>query len=183
MLAVALIAIATLIVMFAISSFRSSRAIGEARRERKLIYRNCFLNGLAGILAKMSSADGEVAVVEASIAERLFKDMGLSEADCAHCIDAFRQAVSSDLPGSYYANLFAPYSTRESRLLVYEVLWDIAVADGRYEEGEKKFLHELLGWLDLGEDQYSYNQNRTASRLSAGGVSAADSVQRLKSLV
>jgi len=183
MLAVAIIAIVVLIVLFAISSFRSSRAVGEARQERKLIYRNCFLNGLAGILAKMSSADGEVALVESKIAERLFKDMGLSDSDCAHCVDAFRQAAAGDLPGSYYANLFAPYSTRESRLLVYEVLWDIAVADGVYEEGEKKFLNDLLCWLDLPKDQYDYNQKRTAAKLAAGGVSATESVQRLKGLV
>lgn len=183
MLTVALIAILVLIVLFAISSVRSSRVIGEAREERKQIYRNCFLNGLAGILAKMSAADGDVAVVESGIAENLFRDMGLSDADCKHCVEAYRQAAASDLPGSYYANLFAPYSTHESRLLVYEVLWDIAVADGRYEEGEKRFLRSLLSWLDLKEEQYDYNQKRTAAKLLSGGVSAADSIQRLQSLV
>ena len=183
MLAVALTTIIVLIILFAFSSIRSSRVISESREERKRIYRNCFLNGLAGILAKMCAADGEVAVAEAGIAESLFKDMGLSEADCTQCIEAFRQAAANDLPGSYYANLFAPYSTRESRLLVYEVLWDIAVADGHYDVGEKKFLRELLGWLDLKDEQYDYNQKRTASKLAQGAVSPADSAQRLKSLV
>jgi len=154
------LAIAIMIVLtiaYVISSMKASASIKRAKKERNEIYRNCFLKGLAGILAKMAKADGSVSGDEEKVVERLFTDMGLAAEDMKVCTDAFRVAKDSALPASYYASLFAPYSTRESKLLVYEVLWDIAAADKHFAADEEKFLKDLLGWLGLEQAAYDGN--------------------------
>lgn len=148
-IAVIVVAFALFIGLFGFMAIDSKRRIKLATEDRRRLYRNCFLRGLAGILAKMSAADGSATEDEAAVATKLFANMGLSDEDRKLCNDTFQVARNDSMPGSYYASLFVPYSSSESRLLVYEILWDIAAADGEFAAGEEKFLRELLSWLEL----------------------------------
>lgn len=150
---------------------KARKEIASAREDRAAIYRNCFLRGLSGILAKMAKADGTVTLEEVGVASRLFNDMGLAPADRDLCFDSFKIAKDANLPMSYYASLFAPYSTRESRELVYEILWDITAADGKLDPGEEKTLKDMLSWLSIQPSEYDRNQKRCDGRFT--GISAA----------
>ena len=155
-------AIVVAIAVWVISGIKAKGEIAAARKDRAEIYRSCFLRGLAGILAKMAKADGTVTLEEVSVASRLFNDMGLADKDRELCYDSFKIAKDTNLPMSYYASLFAPYSTKESRVLIYEILWDITAADGKLDPGEAKALRDMIGWFSLEPSEYDRNEKRCA---------------------
>jgi len=180
-MAIAVMVLLTL--AYAISSVRASKSIKRAKQERNEIYRNCFLKGLAGILAKMAGADGEVSRDEELVVRKLFSDMGLSQDDLKVCVDAYRAAKGSTLQASYYASLFAPYSTKESKLLVYEVLWDIAAADERFAADEDKFLRDLLSWFGLEQSAYDVNMRTHARKFAEVDSAIKAAGQKLDQVV
>lgn len=177
--AVAIGAFVIITVLYALSSMRARNAVQEAREDRNTIYRACFLRGLAGILAKMTVSDGSAAASEEEVVKRLFVDMGLSDDDLRICTESFEVAKKTDLPMSYYASLFAPYSTRESRMLVYEILWDIVAADGRLAEGEDHALRDLVKWLSLDDAQYDYNLRRRIGKFTEESEALRGAVTKL----
>jgi len=149
-----------------ISGIRARREINAARKDRAEIYRSCFLRGLAGILARMAKADGTVTLEEVNVASKLFNDMGLAPDDRDLCYDSFKTAKDANLPMSYYASLFAPYSTRDSQLLIYEILWDITASDGKLDPGEAQALKDMINWLSIDPSEYARNEQRCAGRFS-----------------
>lgn len=149
-----------------VSRARARAEIAAAKQNRAEIYRSCFLRGLSGILARMAKADGTVTLEEVNVAAKLFNDMGLDPIDRDLCYDSFKTAKDANLPMSYYASLFAPYSTLESRTLVYEILWDITAADGKLDDGEAKSLKDMIGWLSLDPAAYDRNEKRVAGRFA-----------------
>lgn len=150
-----------------ISGLKAKKELEAARKDRAEIYRNCFLRGLSGILARMAKADGTVTLEEVNVASKLFNDMGLVDKDRDLCFDSFKTAKDANLPMSYYASLFAPYSTKESRKLIYEILWDITAADGKLDPGEAQTLKELIGWFSLEPSEYDRNSKRCEGRFSS----------------
>lgn len=182
-LALAVTALVVITLVFAIASIRSRAAVKAAREDHRLIYKSCFLRGLAGILAKMTTADGAATLDEVNVVGRLFNDMGLDADDRELCFEAFRTAKSSNLPMNYYASLFAPYSTKESRKVVYEVLWDITAADGQFDPQEERFLRDLVKWLDLEESEYEVNRGRTASRFREDGAAVREAAHKIDRVI
>lgn len=164
---IVVVAILVAVAAWVISGMKAKKEIEAARKDRAEIYRSCFLRGLAGILAKMAKADGTVTLEEVNVAAKLFNDMGLSEKDHDLCFDSYKTAKDTNLPMSYYASLFAPYSTKESRKLIYEILWDITAADGKLDPGEAKTLKEMIGWLTLEPSEYDRNEKRCAGNFVA----------------
>lgn len=158
------VALVVAVAAWVISGMKAKKELEAARKDRAEIYRSCFLRGLAGILAKMAKADGTVTLEEVNVASRLFNDMGLADKDRELCYDSFKVAKDTNLPMSYYASLFAPYSTKESRKLIYEILWDITAADGKLDPGEAKTLKELIGWFTLEPSEYDRNSKRCEGR-------------------
>ncbi len=159
-LTLAIAALVLISVVYAVASIKAKRALAQANEDRARLYRDCFLRGLAGILARMASADGKVTLDEVKVVGRLFNDMGLADVDRQLCFDAFRAARDASLPMNYYVTLFAPYATKESRTLLYEVLWDVASADGKFDPKEEEFLKKLTTWLRLDESCYQANLSR-----------------------
>jgi len=182
-LTLAIVIMVLLTIAYVLSSMKANASLKRAKQERNEIYRNCFLKGLAGILAKMAKADGTVSGNEENVVMKLFSDMGLSDADLKVCTEAFRIAKDSALPASYYASLFAPYSTRESKLLVYEVLWDIAAADKHFAAGEEKFLNDLLGWFGLEQTAYDGNLRSHARKFDDIDKILSEAGKKLEGLV
>lgn len=165
-----IVVIATVVLVvgaWVILGLKARKDIEAVRKDRAEIYRNCFLRGLAGILAGMAKADGTVTLEEVNVASKLFNDMGLDPRDRELCFDAFKTAKDANLPISYYASLFAPYSTKESRTLVYEVLWDVTAADGKLDPGEEKSLKDMIGWFSLAPTEFERNEKRCRGRFSS----------------
>ena len=158
------VALVVIVAVWFISGLKATKELKAARKDRAEIYRSCFLRGLAGILAKMAKADGTVTLEEVSVASKLFNDMGLSEKDRELCYDSFKTAKDANLPMSYYASLFAPYSTKDSRKLIYEILWDITAADGKLDPGEAETLKTMIDWLSLDPSEYDCNAKRCEGR-------------------
>lgn len=150
------IVVLLVIVAAIICAKKAAADVREADNARAAMYRNCFLRGLAGLLGKMAKADGLVTGDEVEVADKLFVDMGLAEEDREVCRAAFCAAREDTLPPAYYASLFVPYSKKESRILLYEVLWDVAAADGEFAPKEGEYLRQLVGWLKLEESDYEY---------------------------
>ena len=164
---IVIVALVIAIAIWVISGSCARKEIAAARKDRAEIYRSCFLRGLAGILARMAKADGTVTLEEVNVASKLFNDMGLDPKDRDLCYDSFSLSKDGNLPMSYYASLFAPYSTKESRKLIYEILWDITAADGRLDPGEAKALKDLINWLSLEPSEYERNEKRCEGRFSS----------------
>lgn len=176
------VAIVVALVAWVVSGLQTKKELAAARRDRVEIYRSCFLRGLAGILAKMAKADGTVTLEEVNVASKLFNDMGLVDKDRELCYDSFKTAKDANLPMSYYASLFAPYSTVESRKLIFEILWDITAADGKLDPAEAKALKDLLGWLSLSPSEYERNSKRCEGHfvgLSEAAKSAGEKIEQI----
>lgn len=178
-LAVILSVLLVILVVFALSSVKAGKAVEKAREERNLIYRSCFLKGLAGILARMAKADGVVTLDEVNLVGRMFRDMGLKNDDYRLCFDAFAAAKDSDAGIDFYVGLFAPYSSRESRVLIYEILWDIAAADGKFAAAEEKLLRDLAPAFELPPSLYDENLRRTAGRFREGSAAIASAGRKI----
>ena len=163
---IVIVAVVLVIGVWAVIGVKARKDVEAVRKDRAEIYRSCFLRGLAGILARMAKADGTISLEEVNVASKLFNDMGLDPRDRELCYDSFTTAKDSNLPINYYASLFAPYSTKESRVLIYEILWDITAADGKLDVGEEKALRDMINWLSLDPAEYDRNEKRCNGRFS-----------------
>lgn len=182
-LIIAISAVLILTLVYGVCLLRNMRALAETKKNRNAIYRACFLRGLSGILAKIASADGKVDESEIKVADALFVSMGLTPEDRAICSESFRIAANSDLKISYYASLFAPYSTHEVRVMVYEVLWDIAAADGKLKPGEEEVLRSMISWLDLDPSQYDCNAKAHTDRFVDRNSVLQNAGQKIEQIV
>lgn len=109
-----------------------------------------FLKLLAAMIAKMAKIDGRIDASEIQAAEDSFARLGLSEVQCQLCILAFRNALNEQYSIDYYAEEMVNLGFGdEMRWLAYEVLWDIACADGRLAAEEKNALERLEQVLKL----------------------------------
>lgn len=180
--AIVAVTVALVIGIWIVLGTKTRKDIEAVRKDRAEIYRSCFLRGLAGILAGMAKADGTVTLEEVNVAAKLFNDMGLDPRDRDLCFDSFKTAKDANLPISYYASLFAPYSTRESRTLIYEILWDITAADAKLDPGEENTLKDMLGWFSLPPTEFERNDQRCRGRfasLSDAAKAAGEKIDRI----
>ena len=101
-------------------------------REREIV----FLTAVGAMLAKLAKADGHVDESEIRAAEQAFVRFGLTPGNRAICIRAFR-AAKADLHTIFdYAESFASVARGVvMRELMYDILCDIACADGEVSDG------------------------------------------------
>lgn len=128
----------------------------------------CFLDGLSGMLAKIAKADGHVSKSEIKVVEKVFDSLDLSPAKLKRCKDVFRAAKDDDELIENYAYKFTEYSSPDARRLIYEILWEVAVADGRLSNAVDNLLKRVARALGLGMEQYYYYR-----RLHTGGTSGS----------
>lgn len=134
-----------------------------------------FCASAAAMLAKLAKADGVVSRGEIAAVEQAFMRLGFSDAARSYAIDVFRKAKDNDRSIYEYAYDFASaVPSVEVRELLYELLWDVACADGRIGDAELSILRQIpqsLGirstWFELfarerirGYAGGGYRQNR-----------------------
>ena len=156
-----------------------------------------FVGSAAAILAKMSKADGVVSRREIASVENAFRRLGFTPMARRYAIEVFRKAKDDSRTIYEYAREFAAaVDSVEVRELFYEILWDIAGADGEISRTELVILQRIPRALEIRLDWYAYfaAQRGRAGRSSGTsaprdaladayailGASAGDSADELK---
>lgn len=160
-------------------------------RRRSMI----FCASAAAMLAKMAKADGRISRDEIAGVEAAFARLGFTSLARDYAINVFRKAKDDAHTIYQYADEFAAaVESVEVRELFYEILWDIACADGTVSEAERAILQRMPRALRIRADWYVFFSQQ---RLGAGsrrvapqdglreayavlGAAATDSAEDLK---
>ena len=120
-----------------------------------------FLAAFAALLAKMAAADGRVTDDELMVIDGIWKQLGLSVEQRTYCAMAFNGAVKDGLSVGAYAKEYV--STRfgkDARSFLYELLWEVACADGILHHCEHSILTELPKQLKINSDAFDFQYSR-----------------------
>lgn len=120
-----------------------------------------FLATLAALLAKMAKADGAVTDDERELIANAWRRMGLSQEQCEYCAAAFKMAQDDVVPINRYVKEFV--STQfaiYTRAFLYDLMWDVACADGVLHPHEKSFLSAIPEALGLPPDSFDMGYAR-----------------------
>lgn len=132
-------------------------------RDRSMI----FCATVAAMLAKIAKADGHVTSGEIERIEGAFHQLGFSPAARDYAVKVFRQAKDDQRSIYEYAREFASaVDSVEVRELLYEILWDVACADGQVGPNEQVMLRHLPGALRIRPDWF---EMFASARLRGGG--------------
>ncbi len=104
-----------------------------------------FLTAVGAMLAKLSKADGHVDATEIEAGERAFVRLGFTPANRELCIRAFRAAKTDSHSIFEYAESFASVVRAVTlREMMYDILWDVACADGTVSVEEQRILEMIV---------------------------------------
>lgn len=142
------------------------RKEAEARRIREEGER-IFVRVFA-MAAKMAKADGVADAVEVKVAEQLLSRFKIQESR-----DLFKAAFNNALlhPEGIYEDadaLAAMVDALETRAFIYDLLWDVACADGVLTPEEKEILVRVCSHLRLPESYFDLNYIRRMSYFKEG---------------
>ena len=133
-----------------------------------------FCGSAAAMLAKMAKADGRISKVEVSAVEAAFARLGFSSATRNYAINVFRKAKDDSHSIYEYARDFASVVGNEDvRVLFYEMLWDIAYADGDMSQSEKKILEKITLHLKISPEWFD-----VFSQLGVSPLASDDEVKK-----
>jgi DnaJ like chaperone protein len=130
--------------------YANARGHGSSRagspREREIV----FLTAVGAMLAKLAKADGHIDESEIAAAEQAFERLELTPANRAICIRAFRAAKADYHTIFDYAESFASVARGVvMRELMYDILWDVACADGEVSASERRILEMIVTQLRI----------------------------------
>lgn len=116
-----------------------------------------FCVSAAALLAKLAKADGRVTANEIEGIEFAFKRLGFSPATREQAIAKFREAKDDEVSIDHYAHKFVK-AVRSISIceLFYEILWDIAAADGNVSKNELIILQRIPRMLKIRIEWYGY---------------------------
>lgn len=168
--------------------FRFSFSRDQPSERRAKVFCAC----AAAMLAKMAKADGRISRAEIASVEQAFARLGFTPSARAYAIGVFRRAKDDAHTIDEYAAAFAAaVDSIEVRELFYEILWDIARADGAVGANERAILQRIPRALRIRADWYAFFAQAGAGRRSAAqgdlpaayavlGASAEDSGETLR---
>ena len=120
-----------------------------------------FLAALAALLAKMAKADGTVTDDERELIANAWRRMGLTQEQCEYCTAAFKMAQDDGVPINRYVREFV--STQfaiYTRAFLYDLMWEVACADGVLHSHEKSILSTIPEALGLPPDSFDIGYAR-----------------------
>lgn len=127
----------------------------EKRNTEKSDARRLFLYFVSALSAKIAKADGHIDPCEIAAIESSFRRLGISEQQRKFCIETFRNSITStESISSITQQLKALSVSNELKAILYEILWDVACADGTLAQSEKVALNTISEILEL----YSYER-------------------------
>lgn len=140
--------------------------------ERELVV----LAAIAAMLSKLAKADGRISSDEVRYCEEVFTRLGLAGEKRAYCVRVFQKAKSdSHSIYDYAASFAADQPDRETRAIVYDILWDLACTDGAVSPAELEILRNILGPLGLGVGLFEWQCRTRGVSGGAGYGSEATS--------
>ena len=137
---------------------RGARPVQSAYREASQERRELVtLTALAAMFAKLAKADGLVTRDEVAFCERAFDRLGLRGEKRDYCIQAFRRAKLDRHTIYEYASDFTLHQPDIAiRELVYDMLWDLAFADGVLHPDELEILRCIIVPLGIRAEYYAW---------------------------
>lgn len=144
----------------------SYRFSGMSAEKRAMI----FCASAAAILAKMAKADGVVTPDEIRSVETAFRRLGFDRTARDYAINVFRRAKDdSHTIYEYAAEFAAAVDSVQVRELFYELLWDLACADGMVSGNELAILMRIPVTLMIRPDWFEfYRRERLGDSRSRG---------------
>ena len=150
-----------------------------------------FCASAAAMFAKMAKADGRITRDEIDCVENAFRRLGFSPAARNHAVDAFRRAKNDEHTIYEYAEEFAAVvDSVDVRELLYELLWDLAGADGVVGPEERAILQRIPHALHIRAAWYSFfaarqggapsSRDSLADAYAVLGAQPADDADELK---
>jgi len=155
-----------------------------------------FCASVAAMLAKMAKADGVVSRYEIDRVEMAFRRLGFTPSAREYAVEVFRKAKDDRYSIYAYARDFAAtVPSVEVRELMYEILWDVACADGTVSPDELVILQRIPQALGVRAGWYGYFASQRLRRrpgesapsrdpledaYAVLGARASDSVETLK---
>lgn len=150
----------------------------ERAREREAEAKRCeerFLRYLFSMLAKLAKADGHVDASEVKEAEKVFDRFDFAARRRKFCTGVFNEAKDNSRSIYWYAEQFGEQVDDESVCtFVYELLWDVACADGWLHPAEKEILRIICSKLRIPEAYYHINYRRRFGTFREGEKKADD---------
>lgn len=137
-----------------------------------------FCGSAAAMLAKMAKADGRISKVEIAAVENAFIQLGFSAAAREYAINVFRKAKDDSRSIYEYARDFTSVvGNADVRTIFYELLWDIACADGELSASERDILEKITSYLGVNPGWFGVFYREKCNPRSAGGYhSGADTL-------
>ena len=140
------------------------RKVGEAKKREEI-----FLRYLFSMLAKMAKADGYVDEQEVNMAERVFDRFEFASRRRPFCSVVFNEAKDNNISIYWYAEQFANQTSDvEVCIYIYDLLWDIACADGWLHPAEKDILQNICDFLHVPKTYYDINYCRRRANFVEG---------------
>jgi len=137
-----------------------------------------FCASVAALLAKMAKADGVVTRYEIDKVELAFRRLGFTPAAREYAVGVFRRAKDDRHSIYAYAHDFAAtVPSAEVRELMYEILWDVACADGTVSPDELVILQQIPRALGIRTGWYGYFASQRLGRRSDGRAAPRDPLQ------
>ena len=151
------------LVKWLLRAFTDANAWGRRNRPRRAVP-DVMCRCLGRMLAIIAKADGHISEREVNAASKCLRSLYLTEAEYQKCASAFN-SVHSASPAMIRqcAAEFANVATSETCLLLYELLWIVAAADGRLAESEAALLRAAAQPLGLNASHYHYFRRRYSS--------------------
>lgn len=111
-----------------------------------------FFASTFAMLGKMAKADGKVEQAEIQIVEGFMRDhLRLDNQARMFAINIFNRAKDDAYPYSQYASEFARHFQYDQnmRMVLFEMLFQVAAADGSVHTAEKHLLEETVRYLNI----------------------------------
>ena len=119
------------------------------------------LGAIAAMLSKLAKADGRITADEVRCCEGVFDRLGLHGEKREYCIRVFRTAKSDAHTIYDYATAFATAQPNASvRRIVYDILWDLACADGIVSPEELLILRKITSYLRIEASNFAWECER-----------------------
>lgn len=111
-----------------------------------------FFASTFAMLGKMAKADGRVTQAEIRLVEQFMRDhLRLDDQARMFAVNIFNRAKDDAYPYTQYASEFAHHfhNDRNMRMVLFEILFQVAAADGGLHQAEEHLLEETVRYLNI----------------------------------
>ena len=148
---------------------RMTRHAKSRRNPNNLDHQVAFFTALFACLAKIAKADGRVSEEEVSKIESFISNkFNFSEDERNFAINIFQKAKSDGVSFEAYAKQLYQLlgSSPNSLLVFYELLFELAMADGEMHENEEKLLRKIPNIFGFDKNVYKDLYNKYVGKIT-----------------